>query len=46
MTNKHGGKRPNAGRKYKYGEPTEMVRVPVSLIPKIQKMINKLKVKK
>ena len=35
----HGGKRQNAGRKHKYGEPTKVIRVPVSLIPAIKKML-------
>lgn len=29
-TDKHGGARPNAGRKFKYNEPTTLMRVPVS----------------
>lgn len=35
MTNDttHGGKRPNAGRKQSYGEPTRQVRIPQSHVP-------------
>ncbi len=32
----HGGKRPGAGRKAKYGEPTVLVRVPESAKPRIE----------
>lgn len=36
QTNSHGGYRPGAGRKHgtgKFGEPTESIRVPISLVP-------------
>jgi hypothetical protein len=38
---KHGGKRKGAGRKSKYGEPTETIsfRVPLSLIGTITKYV-------
>ena len=38
----HGGKREGAGRKPKYGEPTEVIshRVPISLVGIINKYIN------
>lgn len=39
MIKTRGGKRPNAGAKQKYGEPTKVIRVPESLIPKIKKML-------
>lgn len=38
-----GGYRPNSGPKTKYGEPTQVIRVPVSLIPAIKKMMEKKK---
>lgn len=39
--NKHGGKRPNAGRKNKYNEPTKTIafRLPISLIEPITKYV-------
>ena len=42
MTNKHGGKRLNAGRKSQYKEETETIsfRVPKSLIIEIKQLIN------
>ncbi len=39
----HGGKRKGAGPKFKYGEPTKVMRIPVSLIPKVRKMLDKAK---
>jgi len=40
---KHGGKRLNAGRKNKYGEPTKTVsfRLPLSLIEPITKYVKR-----
>jgi DNA polymerase V len=37
MTNKknHGGRRPGAGRPTKYGEATQVIRVPKSLVPRV-----------
>lgn len=40
---KSGGVREGSGRKNKYGEPTQVMRIPHSLVPKIQKMLDKLK---
>lgn len=37
---KHGGKRNGAGPKYKYGEPTEVMRVPVSLVDVVKRLMN------
>lgn len=42
---KSGGKREGAGLKPKYGEPTKVIRVPVSLIPGIKKKMAKLEAK-
>lgn len=36
---KHGGKRPNSGRKYKYGEPTKVMRIPVSLVDVVNRLM-------
>lgn len=41
-----GGARPGSGPKQKYGEPTTVIRVPVSLIPAIQKLLDKKAAKK
>jgi hypothetical protein len=38
MKNTHGGKRPNSGRKKK--EPTKVIRVPISKLEAIYKIIN------
>jgi hypothetical protein len=43
---KHGGTRPGSGRPQKAGEPTVVMRVPVSLVEKVEKMIERLKNKK
>jgi hypothetical protein len=40
----HGGKRSGSGRKKK--EPTRPIRVPLSLIPKVEKLIDQHKNKK
>lgn len=39
----HGGKRPNSGRKKKYGEETQTIsfRVPISLIEPITKYVKR-----
>jgi DNA polymerase V len=42
---KSGGFREGAGRKQKFKEPTKVIRVPVSLIPAIEKMMAKLEKK-
>jgi DNA polymerase V len=39
MENKHGGKRENSGRKKK--EPTKTIRVPLSKLEEIKKVIGK-----
>jgi hypothetical protein len=44
--NKSGGFREGSGRKNKYGEETAVIRVPLSMIPKIEKMLEKAKAKK
>jgi len=38
---KHGGRRKNSGAKQKYGEPTKVIRVPISLIPQIKVLLLK-----
>jgi hypothetical protein len=38
---KSGGKRKGSGRKNKYGEPTKVMRIPLSLIPTIEKLLRK-----
>jgi hypothetical protein len=40
---KSGGFREGSGRKNKYGEETAVIRVPLSMIPKIEKMLEKAK---
>jgi hypothetical protein len=45
IKNKSGGFREGSGLKPKYGEPTKVVRVPVSLIPDLQKKMDKLAAK-
>ena len=42
--NKHGGKRPNSGRKKK--EPTKVIRVLVALVPAIDKLTEDYKLSK
>lgn len=42
---KSGGPRKGSGRKNKYGEPTEAIRVPISLIPDLEKKMKKLEEK-
>lgn len=37
--NKSGGFREGSGRKQKYGEETKVIRVPISLVSKIDKML-------
>lgn len=39
---KSGGFREGAQRPQKYGEPTKVIRVPISIIPQIEKMMAKL----
>lgn len=36
---KSGGNRKGAGPKHKYGEPTEVIRIPLSLIAKVKKLL-------
>jgi hypothetical protein len=43
---KSGGFREGSGRKNKYGEETTVIRVPVSLIPVIEKLLEKAAKKK
>lgn len=38
---KSGGPRRGSGRKSKFGEPTIAMRVPLSLVPTIEKLIKK-----
>jgi hypothetical protein len=48
VINKHddrGGYRDGSGAKEKYGEPTKVMRVPVSLIPALEKEMGKLAAK-
>jgi hypothetical protein len=40
---KSGGKREGSGQKLKYGEPTKVIRVPVSILPQIEKLMAKVK---
>lgn len=40
---KSGGFREGSGRKNKYGEETTVIRVPVSLLPKINKLLEAAK---
>jgi hypothetical protein len=42
----HGGKRKGSGAKLKYGEPTKVIRVPVSLIKPIKKMLEETRRKR
>lgn len=42
---KHGGKRPNAGPKYKYGEPTKRMSIPLSMVAAIEKKLKLLESK-
>jgi hypothetical protein len=42
---KSGGYREGSGPKHKYGEPTKLMRVPVSLIPALLKKMEKLEKK-
>lgn len=41
MRSSHGGRRPGAGRKSTYGEPTKALRVPESLVPDILEILSK-----
>ncbi|MHB1657367.1 MAG: LexA family protein [Burkholderiales bacterium] len=45
MTNDttHGGKRPNAGRKQSYGEPTKQIRIPESHVPVVLDYLSALR---
>lgn len=36
---RHGGRRPGAGRRFKYGEPTWPIRVPRSLAPTVERWL-------
>mgnify|MGYP000857512858 CR=1 FL=1 len=36
----HGGRRPGAGRRFKYGEPTRPIRVPRSLAPALERWLS------
>lgn len=36
---KHGGTRPGAGRKFSFGEPTQPIRIPVSLLPTVRGLL-------
>lgn len=36
---RHGGRRPSAGRRFKYGEPTRPIRVPRSLAPAVERWL-------
>lgn len=36
---RHGGRRPGAGRRFKYGEPTQPIRVPRSLAPTVERWL-------
>lgn len=38
--NTHGGRRPGAGRAYKFGEPTRPMRVPVSVAPALERWLS------
>ena len=42
----HGGKRPGAGRKTKFGEPTTLIRVPESARPVVIDFLNELVLKR
>ncbi len=42
MTKQHGGKREGAGRKYKYGCKTVLVRIPIDLQKDIMSMLERL----
>jgi hypothetical protein len=43
---KSGGKRKGSGRKQKFKEPTKPMRIPISLVPKVEKMMEQLQKKK
>lgn len=43
VKNKSGGFREGSGRKLKYKEPTKAMRIPLSLVPKVEKMLQQLK---
>lgn len=36
----HGGRRPGAGNVYKFGEPTKPLRVPVSVVPALERWLS------
>lgn len=38
-----GGKREGAGRPYKFGEPMKQMRIPLSLIPIVEKLLTDFK---
>ena len=42
---KSGGFREGSGRKLKYKEPTKAMRIPLSLVPKVEKLLEKMKAK-
>lgn len=46
IKNKSGGYREGSGRKLKYKEETTVIRVPISLLPKINKLLEAAKNKK
>lgn len=45
IKNKSGGFREGSGRKLKYKEPTKAMRIPLSLVPKVEKMMEQLQKK-
>jgi hypothetical protein len=38
-----GGKRPGAGRKFVYGEPTKRMSIPLSLVKKVEQLLKSKK---
>ena len=42
MTNNHGGARIGAGRKYKYGCKTVLVRIPIAILEQVTEMMQRL----
>lgn len=42
---KSGGYRKGSGRKKKFGEATVPMRIPVSIVPKVEKLIDQVKKK-
>jgi DNA polymerase V len=45
VKNKSGGFREGSGRKLKFNEPTKPMRIPLSLVPKVEKLMESLKSK-